>query len=56
MSIADEVGTSSVVDIGCGTGSLALLLARPSRTVIGVDPAGASLDVARSTYMLTWSR
>ncbi len=47
MAIADEVGAGSVIDIGCGTGSLAVRLARSGRTVVGVDPAGASLDVAK---------
>jgi len=37
-----------VLDVGCGTGSLAVLLARDGRTVVGVDPAAASLEVARS--------
>jgi 2-polyprenyl-3-methyl-5-hydroxy-6-metoxy-1,4-benzoquinol methylase len=36
-----------VVDIGCGTGSLAVRLASEGFTVTGVDPAVASLDVAR---------
>ena len=48
LAIADELGASRVVDVGCGTGSLALLLAAGGREVIGVDPAEASLDVARS--------
>lgn len=42
-----EFSVSSVLDIGCGTGSFALLLAERGIDVIGVDPAGASLDVAR---------
>ncbi len=46
MAIAEEVRASSVIDIGCGTGSLAVRLARSGRTVVGVDPAGASLDIA----------
>ena len=37
-----------VLDVGCGTGVLALLLADRGAEVIGVDPARASLDVARS--------
>ena len=37
-----------MLDVGCGTGSLAVLLARDGCTVTGVDPAGASLEVARS--------
>ena len=48
MAIADEVDASSVIDIGCGTGALAVRLARSGRTVVGVDPAGASLDIARA--------
>jgi ubiquinone/menaquinone biosynthesis C-methylase UbiE len=37
---------SSVLDLGCGTGELAASLA-PGRRVVGADPAGAMLDVAR---------
>jgi SAM-dependent methyltransferase len=47
VAIADEVGADSVLDVGCGTGCLALLLADAGRAVVGVDPAEASLDVAR---------
>ncbi|MGW3233269.1 class I SAM-dependent methyltransferase [Kitasatospora sp. NPDC001095] len=38
-----------IVDVGCGTGSLALLLnrAEPQATVIGVDPDPAVLRLAR---------
>ena len=35
-----------VLDIGCGTGSLAVLLAGNGIAVTAVDPAAASLDVA----------
>ncbi|MCZ7438595.1 class I SAM-dependent methyltransferase [Micromonospora sp. WMMC241] len=48
QAIADELGARTVLDVGCGTGSLAVLLARHGRTVVGVDPAEASLDVARA--------
>ncbi|NIH79551.1 class I SAM-dependent DNA methyltransferase [Amycolatopsis viridis] len=48
LAIADELGAERVVDVGCGTGSLALLLAARGRTVIGVDPAAASLEIARA--------
>ena len=44
----DEFGARSVLDLGCGTGVFALLLADRGLEVIGVDPAGASLDVARA--------
>jgi SAM-dependent methyltransferase len=55
LDIADEVGADRVVDIGCGTGSLAVLLAQSGRTVVGVDPAEASLAVARTkSAKVTW--
>ncbi|WP_295807862.1 trans-aconitate 2-methyltransferase [uncultured Nitratireductor sp.] len=37
----------SVLDLGCGTGELAALLAE-NRRVVGVDPAAAMLDIART--------
>ena len=47
-AIVDELGTRSVLDIGCGTGAFGCRLAARGLTVVGVDPAQASLDVARS--------
>jgi SAM-dependent methyltransferase len=47
-AIADELGARSVLDVGCGTGTFALLLAARGIDVVGVDPAAASLDVARA--------
>ena len=43
-----EFGARSVLDIGCGTGTFACMLARRGIAVTGLDPARASLDVARS--------
>lgn len=37
----------SVLDLGCGTGQLGAALAEEGRSVAGVDPAGAMLDIAR---------
>jgi SAM-dependent methyltransferase len=48
VAIAEELGARSVVDVGCGTGTFALLLAVRGLEVTGVDPAGGSLDVARA--------
>jgi len=36
-----------VLDVGCGTGSLSILLAHCGVKVTAVDPAAASLEVAR---------
>lgn len=46
-AMAEEFGARSVLDVGCGTGTLACLLAARGLEVIAVDPAAASLDVAR---------
>ena len=47
-AIVEELAARSVLDVGCGTGSFAVLLAARGVDVIGVDPAAASLDVART--------
>jgi len=47
-AMVDEFGAHSVLDIGCGTGTFACLLARRGLTVTAVDPAQASLAVART--------
>ncbi len=48
VDIADELNADSVVDVGCGTGTFALLLAGRGLEVTGVDPAAGSLAVARA--------
>ncbi|WP_308465417.1 class I SAM-dependent methyltransferase [Rathayibacter soli] len=47
-AMVDEFGARSVLDIGCGTGTFACMLAQRGFDVTGVDPAAASLDVART--------
>lgn len=46
LGLVDEFGVRSVLDIGCGTGTFACLLAKRGVKVIAVDPAEASLEVA----------
>ena len=47
LAIADEFHAHSVIDLGCGTGNLACRLTALGKEVIGIDPAAASLDVAK---------
>ncbi|MEW1642447.1 class I SAM-dependent methyltransferase [Streptomyces sp. NPDC091219] len=48
LRMAEEFGARQVLDIGCGTGVFALLLADRGVDVVGIDPARASVDVARA--------
>lgn len=47
-ALAAELVARSVLDIGCGTGTFACLLARRGLEVTGIDPAAAMLAVARA--------
>src|SRR5262245_46768665 len=47
VAMANEFDAESIIDLGCGTGNLACRLAALGKKVIGIDPAAASLDVAR---------
>jgi ubiquinone/menaquinone biosynthesis C-methylase UbiE len=48
LAMVVEFGASSILDLGCGTGTFACLLAESGLDVVGVDPAAASLAVAQS--------
>lgn len=45
-ALVEAFGARTVLDVGCGTGTFACLLAARGIEVIGVDPAAASLEVA----------
>lgn len=47
LALVGEFQARSVLDVGCGTGTLACLLAQCGVEVVAVDPAQASLEVAR---------
>ncbi|MGW7256408.1 class I SAM-dependent methyltransferase [Streptomyces sp. NPDC054834] len=47
VHMAEQVAARRVLDIGCGTGVFALLLADRGIEVVGVDPAEASIEVAK---------
>jgi SAM-dependent methyltransferase len=47
LALVEELGARTVLDVGCGTGVFACLLAGHGVAVTGLDPADASLAVAR---------
>jgi SAM-dependent methyltransferase len=48
LDVANEIPNSRVLDLGCGTGQITLALARAGHQVTGIDPAAASLALARA--------
>lgn len=58
-SLVNEAPRSRVLDLGCGTGRLALRLAAEGHTVTGIDPSAAALAAAQSKAgagCVTWIR
>ena len=47
LALVEAFDAHSVLDIGCGTGTFACLLAERGIRVTGLDPAPASLAVAK---------
>jgi len=57
LALAGELRAEGVLDVGCGTGVLAVDLARAGHRVAGVDPGAAMLAVARArpgAERVTW--
>lgn len=50
VALVEELGARSVLDVGCGTGTFACMLAARGLDVVGVDPAEASLTVAKQKH------
>ncbi|NLS08500.1 methyltransferase domain-containing protein [Nesterenkonia sp. MY13] len=48
IELVKDENADQVLDVGCGTGTLAVMLARSGIQVVGFDPAAASVDVART--------
>lgn len=46
-AILDEIGAREVLDIGCGAGALARVLAEHGVAVVGIDPAQEAITAAR---------
>jgi SAM-dependent methyltransferase len=46
-ALVDELHASKILDLGCGTGTFACLLALHGKEVVAVDPAAASVEVGR---------
>ena len=44
----EKLSPKTIIDLGCGTGLLTCELARRGYQMIGVEPAGAMLDIART--------
>jgi SAM-dependent methyltransferase len=57
LALVDETPGARVLDVGCGTGRLALRLAEAGHAVTGIDPSLAALAAARTkagAERVTW--
>jgi SAM-dependent methyltransferase len=59
LALVNETPGVRVVDVGCGTGRLALALAAAGHRVTGIDPSAASLTAAQAkpgADRVTWTQ
>jgi ubiquinone/menaquinone biosynthesis C-methylase UbiE len=57
VALVNETPGARVLDLGCGTGRLALAIAAAGHRVTGIEPAGASISTARAkpnSGQVTW--
>jgi 2-polyprenyl-3-methyl-5-hydroxy-6-metoxy-1,4-benzoquinol methylase len=47
VAVAEDLGAGRVLDVGCGTGTFALLLADRGFEVTGIDPASGSAQPSK---------
>ena len=48
LKLLDPVQSTKVLDAGCGTGLFSAMLARKGAKVVGIDPSGRSIEIAKS--------
>lgn len=46
--LASKLSAKTIIDLGCGTGLLTCELAKRGHEMIGIEPAGRMLDIARN--------
>ena len=50
FQMVGDTSGKTIIDVGCGEGDLAARLADNSEKVVGVDPAGKMIEIARKEH------